>query len=135
MANLAREARRRPLEQQITGPRPQLREHIELDKRNVLDLAPEPVEDFKLGLGAAVRLRLVKDLLRDLLGEHGGRVGLLQAAVLAQREEGFEEVLADGEADDELLPGEEWAVEEAREALEVGVSMQLGSKGEEMEGV
>lgn len=117
MANLASEARGRPPQHQVARPRPQLRQDIKLDKGDILDLAPQAVEDLKLGLGAAVGLGLVKDLLGDLLGEHGGGTGLLQDAVLAGREEGFEEVLADGEADDELLPGEEGTVEEARETL------------------
>lgn len=117
MANLAGEARGRPPEDQVARPRPQLRQDIKLDKGDILDLAPQAVEDLKLGLGTTVGLGLVKDLLGDLLGEHGGGAGLLQDAVLAGREEGFEEVLADGEADDELLPGEEGTVEEARETL------------------
>jgi hypothetical protein len=42
----------------------------------------------------------------------------LEDAVLAQGEERFEDVLADGEAENELLPGEERAVEGPREALQ-----------------
>jgi len=49
--------------------------------------------------------------------QHLGRLGLLQDSVLAVAEKRFENVLADGEADDQLLPREQRAVEEPREAL------------------
>jgi len=40
--------------------------------------------------------------------------------VLAQGEEAFEDILGEREADDELLPGEEWPIEGSGEALGVG---------------
>lgn len=49
--------------------------------------------------------------------QHLGRLRPLQDAVLAEAEEAFKDVLGDREADDELLPWEERAVEEARKAL------------------
>lgn len=114
MADFAGEPRRRPLEQQVAGPAPQLRKHIEVNECNVLDLRPQAIDDLELGFRATICLRLVENFLGDFLGEHSGGSCLLEDTVLAKREEGFEEVLADGEADDELLPGEERAVEEAR---------------------
>jgi hypothetical protein len=117
MADLSSEARRSPLEKKITSPGPQFRKHIEVHKGDVLNLRVETVDDFKLCLGATVGLRLVEDFLGDFLGEDGGGTGFLEDAVLTESEERFEEVLAYGEAHDELLPWEERAVEEAREAL------------------
>lgn len=111
MADFAGEPGRSPFEEQIAGPGPQLGENIELDKGNVLNLGPEAGDDFVLGFGATVGLGLVKGFLGDFLGENGGGLGLLEDAVLADGEEGFEDVLADGEAEDELLPGEEGAIE------------------------
>jgi hypothetical protein len=49
--------------------------------------------------------------------QHLGRLGLLQNSVLAVAEERFEDVLANGEADDQLLPREQRAVQESRKAL------------------
>jgi hypothetical protein len=56
--------------------------------------------------------------LRDFVFQHLGRFRLLQDAVLAEAKEGLKEVLADGEANDQLLPREQRAVQEPREALE-----------------
>jgi hypothetical protein len=42
----------------------------------------------------------------------------LQNLVLAVAEEGLKDILADGEADNQLLPREQRAVEEPREALD-----------------
>jgi len=44
--------------------------------------------------------------------------------ILAQREEGFEEIVADGKPEQQFLPREERAVEEPSEALRM-VSRQL----------
>lgn len=136
MADFAREASRRPLEQESAGPGPHHRKDVKLDKGNILNLCPEAVDDFEAGLGAAVGLRLVKGFLGDFLGEDGGRLGLLQDSILAEGEEGFEEILADGEAEDELLPREERAVQEAGEALLGQTSGQHASleKGVDWEG-
>lgn len=104
-------------EQEVTRPGPELRKDVEVDEGDVLKLAVETVDNAELGLGAAVGLGLVEDLLGDLLGENGGGTRLLENAILAEGEEGLEEVLADREAHDEALPWEERAIEEAREAL------------------
>lgn len=117
VADLAREARGREPEEQVAGPGPELGEDVKVHKGDVLELRVEAVDHLKLCLGAAVGLGLVKHLLGDLLGEDGRGLRVLEDAVLAEREEGLEEVLADREAHDELLPREERAVEEAREAL------------------
>ena len=122
VANLAREARRRPLQQEITSPGPEFWQHVVLDESDVTDLRPEAIEQLVLGLGATVGLRLVEDILRNFLGENLGRGLGLKNAILTEGEEGLEEVLADVEADDELLPREQRAVEEPSEALRVGVS-------------
>ena len=92
-----------------------------MDEGNVLDLAPEAVHEGEARLGASVVLALVVDILGNLLLEHLGDLGALEDAVLAEGEEGLEKVVADGEADDELLPGEERTVKGPREALR-GVS-------------
>lgn len=117
MRDLASEARGRKAQQQLAGPGPHLGQHIILDEDDVLDLAPKPVEELELGLGAPVRLTLVEDLLGHLVLQDLGRLGALQHAELAQAEETLEEVLGDREPDDQLLPGEERAVEEARKSL------------------
>jgi hypothetical protein len=57
---------------------------------------------------------------------------VLQNLVLAQREELFEDVLADREADDDILPGEEGTVEEPGDALlEAGMSAFREGRGVE----
>jgi hypothetical protein len=104
-------------EQEVAGPRPEFWQDVEVDEGEVLDLAPEAVDDAKLGFCATIGLGLVKDFLGDFLGQDDGGLGFLEDAVLAEGEEGLEEILADGEAHDEALPGEERAIEEAREAL------------------
>jgi hypothetical protein len=52
--------------------------------------------------------------------QHLGRLRLLQDSVLAEAEESFEDVLPDGEADNQLLPRKQRAVEEPRKALSDG---------------
>jgi hypothetical protein len=125
MADLSSEARRSPFKKKITSPGPQLRKDIEVHEGEILNLRVETVDDFKLCLGATVGLRLVEYFLGDFLGEDGGGTGFLEDAVLTESEERFEEVLAYGEAHDELLPWEERAIEEAREALLKLVSIEL----------
>lgn len=117
MADLSSEARRSPLEKKITSPGPQFRKDIEVHESEILNLRVETVDDFKLCLGATVGLRLVEHFLGDFLGEDGGGAGFLEDAILTESEKRFEEVLAYGEAHDELLPWEERSIEEAREAL------------------
>jgi hypothetical protein len=95
VADLAGEARRCPFEKKIAGPGPKLGEDIEVHEGEILNLRVETVDDFELCLGAAVGLRLVKDFLRDFLGEDGGGTGFLEDAVLTESKERFEEVLAD----------------------------------------
>lgn len=84
----------------------------------VLELSVETVEAAELGLGPAVRLALVVNLLRHLVFQHLGRLRPLQNLVLTVAEDSFKNVLADGEADNQLLPREQRAVEEPREALD-----------------
>jgi hypothetical protein len=62
-------------------------------------------------------LRLVEDFLRNLGRENLWRAGVLQDLVLAEREKRFEDILGEREAKDELLPWEEWPIEDARKAL------------------
>lgn len=76
----------------------------------VLNLTVETVEQGELGLGASIRLALVEHFLRDFMLENCGGFRLLQDAILSDTEEAFEDVLGDGEANDELLPGEQRAV-------------------------
>lgn len=99
------EAGRRIAEQQSTRPRPKLGQDVILYKGDVLDLAPKLADETVLGLCATISLTLVKDFLRDLLLENFGRLGLLEDLVLAERQEAFEEVVGEGEANDQLLPG------------------------------
>ena len=66
---------------------------------------------------ATIGLGLVEDILRDFLGKNFRGLDLLENAVLTEGKERFEEILADVEADDELLPREKRAVEEPRKAL------------------
>ena len=103
--------------EQTAGPVPDLGEYVEVDEGNILDLAPQAVDKGEAGLCAAVGLGLVVDFLGDFLLEDGGDLGALEDAVLAEGEERLKEPVADGETDDELLPGEERAVEGPREAL------------------
>lgn len=117
MGDFAGEARGRVLEQQVTGPGPQFRHDIELDKGEVYDLAPEAADDGEFSLGAAIGLRFIKIFLGDFFGEDGGGFGRLEDTVLAEGEERFEDELAHGEAQHEPLPWEQRTVEELRQAL------------------
>lgn len=99
-----------------------------MDESKVLDLGPEAADEGELRLGAAVGLGLVKGVLGDFLGEDGGGLGGLEDTVLAEGEERFEDVLANGEAKDELLPREERAVEDLRKAL-LGQQSVIGQAG------
>lgn len=117
VGDFAGEARGRVFQQQITGPGPQFGHDIELDKGKVDDLAPEAADDGEFGLGATIGLRLVEIFAGDFFGEDGGGLGRLEDTVLAKGEEGFEDELAQGEAQDEPLPWEQRAVEELRQAL------------------
>ena len=125
MADLAGEAGGCEAQEDVAGEGPQLGEDVEVDEGEVLDLVPETLDDLEPGLCAAVGLRLGKGLGRDLLGEDGGRLRALQDAVLAHGEEGLEDVVADREAHDELLPWEERAVEEPRETLLGGCQLAI----------
>lgn len=115
--DLAREARGRILEQQVAGPGPQLGHDIELDKGEVDNLAPKATDDGELGFGTAIGLRLIKSLLVDFFGEDGGGLGQLEDTVLAEGEQGLEDELAGGEAQNEPPPWEQRAIEELRQAL------------------
>lgn len=94
-----------------------------MDKGNILNLRPKTRDDFELGFGAAVGLGLVECFLRDFLGEHSGGLGALEDTVLTQGDEGFEDVLADREAEDELPPGKQGTIKVSRKAL-------IGRKGD-----
>lgn len=117
VADLASEARRSPLQKQIASPGPELGKNVELNECNVADLREQTVDERELGFGTTVGLGFIEDILGDFLGENFRGLSLLKNAVLTESEERFEEVLADVEADDELLPGEQRPVEEPRKAL------------------
>lgn len=125
MRDFTSEARRRILEQQVAGPGPQLGHYIEVDKGEVDNLAPEAADDGELGFGTAIGLRLVKGFLVDFFGEDGGGFGQLEDTVLAVVEQRFEDILADGEAQNEPLPWEQRAIEELRQALRWGEQKML----------
>ena len=74
-------------------------------------MAEEAGEEPEARLGAAVGLGLVKGFLVDFCRQSGGALGPAEDEVLAVGEVGLEEVLGDGEGDDEFFPGEEGAVE------------------------
>jgi hypothetical protein len=114
LRDLAGEASRCEAEEQVAGPGPQFREDVEVDEADILQLTVERVDHLKLGLGPAVSLALVVDILRHVILQHLWRLELLEDLVLAETEEAFEEKLSDGEADDELLPREEGPVEGLR---------------------
>jgi hypothetical protein len=83
----------------------------------------QAIDDLELCLGASVSLRLVEVLLGHLFGKDGGWLRALEDAVLADVEEGFEKVVTDREAHQQLLPGEERAVQGLGEALLVCISL------------
>lgn len=99
------EAGGRIAKQQSTRPRPELGQDVILYKGDVLNLTPKLADETVLGLCAAVSLTLVEDFLGDLLLENLGGLGLLEDLVLAERQEALEEVVGEGEADNQLLPG------------------------------
>ncbi len=119
LRNLAAEPDGREAEEQVARPCPQLGQHVALDEGQVLDLAPEAVDELELGLGPAIGLALVEHLVRPPRARAPWAPPSSEDLVLAQREEAFEDVLRDGEADYQLLPGEERAVEEPGEELAV----------------
>lgn len=69
--------------------------------------------------GSSTNLGFVEDLLRDLICENLWWLGLLQNLVLAEREKAFEDILGEGEADDELLPREQGPVQDACKTLQI----------------
>lgn len=60
--------------------------------------------------------------------QHLGRLPPLQHAVLSPSQETLEEILSDGEANDQLLPWEQWPVEEPSETLCVAIGLANGLK-------
>lgn len=114
LRDLAAEAGRCEAEEHVAGPGPQFRKDVEVDKTDILELPVEGVDDLELGLGPTVCLALVIDFLRHFIFQDLGGLKLLENLVLAEAEETLEEVLGDGEADDELLPWEEGPVKSLR---------------------
>ena len=82
-----------------------------------MDLAVQSTDEPKLRSGTTVGLTLVEYFLGDFILENLRGRGLLQDLVLSEGEEAFEEVLAPREANDQTLPREEGAVEEASKTL------------------
>ena len=117
MRDLPRESRRRIAGEPGARQIPELRQDVVLNECNILDLAVETRHEAELGLCASIRLALVEDLLGDLVLEGLGGSRLLEDLVLAEGEEAFEDVLADREAEDELLPWEAWWVKEYCKSL------------------
>jgi hypothetical protein len=83
----------------------------------VLDLIPETVDDGEQSLGAAIGLRLGECFRGDFFSENGGRGWAAEDAILAEGEEGLEEVVAEGEAPEKLLPWKKRTVEEPLKSL------------------
>ncbi len=136
MRDLAREASWGISDEQRARQVPELRKNIVVDECGVLNLSIEAEPEAKLGLCTSicliytvsmmcyidraanyVYLRFIKDLLGNLIGENLWRTSLLEDLVLAKREESLEEVLGDGESEDELLPWKQGSVQDASEAL------------------
>lgn len=117
VTDFAGEASGSPLEEQVASEGPELRQDVIVNEQEVLNLRDEAADDAELGLGATVGLGLVEGFLVDLFGQNGGGLGSLKNTVLAKSQERFENILADGEAQDELLPREQWTIEVASEAL------------------
>ena len=118
MRDLALEASRGESQQPASRQGPQFWENIVLDEHHVLRLGVEARDEAELALCAAVRLGFIERFLVDFVLEGFRGAGFAEDAVLAQREEGFEDVLANAETEDELLPWEAGAVEEDGEALD-----------------
>ena len=64
-----------------------------------------------------IYLTLIVHLLRHLILQYLGRLRVLQDLVLPERQESFQNVLAQRESNQDGLPWEEWAVQETRELL------------------
>lgn len=106
LRNFTSEAGRGEPEKEIARPGPEFRENIKVVESEVLELTIEIVDESELGLGAAVCLRFVEDFLRYFMLQYCGRFGFLQNTILADAEQGLEDELGDGEADNQLLPWE-----------------------------
>ena len=96
---------------------PELRKDVEVDECSVLNLTVETTDESELRLGTSICLRFIVDFLRDFISENLGGFGVLKDAVLTEREEGFEKILADGESEDDILPWEERPVQKAGQTL------------------
>lgn len=66
---------------------------------------------------AYIYLTLIVHLLRHLIFQDLGRLRMLQDLVLPERQESFQNVLAQRKSNQDGLPWEEWAVQEARKLL------------------
>ena len=71
-----------------------------MDEKDILGLGVQVRDEAELALGAAVGLGFVEGFLVDFILEGFRRAGLAEDAVLAEGEEGFEDILPDGEAED-----------------------------------
>lgn len=67
LRDFAAEASRREAEEHVAGPGPQFRKDVEVDEADILELPVEGVYDLELGLGPAICLALVIDLLRHFV--------------------------------------------------------------------
>lgn len=83
------------LKEETARPGPELGQNVVLDEGDVRGEAVEVVDELVLGLGAAIRLTLVKDFLGDFQLQNLGRLSPLEHAVLAKAKEALEEELGD----------------------------------------
>lgn len=115
-------------EEKTTGQVPELWKDVVVDECSVLDLTIETRPEVELGFGATVCLETLRQyrsqrpgriasylrLIEDFLGYFGRedlwRASGLQDLVLAEREVALESILGEGEAQDELLPWEQWPI-------------------------
>ena len=117
MRDLSRETRRGKLKNPGSSQGPELRKDVEVDECSILNLTVETTDESELRLGTSICLRFIVDFLRDFISKDLGRFSVLENAILTEREEGFEEVLADGETEDDILPWEERPVQKAGQTL------------------
>ena len=100
MADLAAETLSSISCQPAASQGPQFGEDVVLDEKDILGLGVQVRDEAELALGAAVGLGFVEGFLVDFILQGFRRAGLAEDAVLAEGEEGFEDILPDGEAED-----------------------------------
>lgn len=111
-------SRKIPSERDTSDP-PELREHVTVDKREILNLTVETSDETELGFGATVclpllttpfyvpmfvaplvtYLRLIVDFLRNFIFKNLGRLCPLQDLVLPEGQESLQQVLTQREPD------------------------------------